>query len=61
MTNNKELYCLYRARQLNESTGITLGQGWNQAEREWKRGECVPQHIDRREYEEYDDDMEDFT
>lgn len=61
MANNRELYCLYRARQLNESTGMTLGQGWNQAEREWKHGECVPQDIDRREYEEYDDDTEDFT
>lgn len=61
MANNKELDCLYRARQLNESTGMTLGRDWDQAEREWKRGECVPQNVDRREYEEYDDDMEDFT
>lgn len=59
MINNKELYCLYRARELNESLGMTLRQGWDQAEREWRRGECVPQNIDRRE-DEYDDDMEDF-
>ncbi len=61
MANNKELYCLYRARQLNRSTGMTLGQGWNQAEREWKRGKCVPLNIDRRKYDEYDDDREDIT
>ena len=27
MANNKELYCLYRARQLNESTGMTITSG----------------------------------
>ena len=53
--NNKEFYCLYRSQQLNESTGMTLRQGWEQADREWKRCECVPQNIDHREDEEYDD------
>lgn len=57
MINNKELYCLYRARELKESLGMTLCQGWDQAEREWHRGEFVPHNIDRRE-DEYDDDME---
>lgn len=58
MANNRELYCLYRARELNEAYGMTLRQGWDQAAREWSRGEVVPQSIDRRE-DEYDDDMED--
>lgn len=60
MINNRELYCLYRAQELNETTGMTLRQGWEQAEREWKSCRCVPQNIDRREDEEYDDDAEDF-
>lgn len=57
MINNRELYCLYRARELNETSGMTLRQGWAQAEREWSRCEIVPQNIDRRE-DEYDDDLE---
>lgn len=54
---NKDLYCLYRAVELHETLGLTLGQGWNQAAREWSRCACVPQNIDRRDVE-YDDDID---
>lgn len=54
MNKTKEIYCIDRARYLHENLGLTMKQGYEQAEREWNRTNKVSSLPD------YDDDTTDL-
>lgn len=54
MNRTKELYCKDRAAYLHENLGLSLKQGYEQAEREWNRTHKVSSTP------EYDDDISDL-
>lgn len=56
----KELYCLYRAQQLNKTSGISLTVAWIKAEAEWNSGKTVSLKTVSY-YDGYDDDMEEYV
>lgn len=54
MISAKQIYCNDRAAYLHENLGLTLKQGYEQAEREWNRTHKVSSLPD------YDDDVSDL-